>query len=125
MTHPHSRDVGQRIAAARQRHGLSIRDLALQLGWPRDTLVNYELGRRSITLERLHMIADALDLPPAALLVADRRLAALLARLMGQPHLYTQVSFFLDTLGDNVPTTPYDGRPADHCRTGEGEPGGA
>lgn len=116
MTHPHSREVGQRIAAARLQRGLSIRDLALLLGWPRDTLVNFELGRRPITLERLHAIAVVLNLPPAALLVDDHQLADLLVRLAIQPDLSAQVAYFLDTLGDDLPPSPGADLPLDGGR---------
>jgi transcriptional regulator with XRE-family HTH domain len=120
MPHPHSREVGQRIAAARQRRGLSIRELALLLGWPRDTLVNFELGRRPITLERLHAIAVALDLPPVALLVDDHRLSDVLARIIGQPHLYAQLATFLDTLGAPLPAAPDTSRLTNCHPFGEG-----
>jgi transcriptional regulator with XRE-family HTH domain len=103
VSHEQSYTVGQRIARLRQRAGMSSRELAERLGWPRDTLVNYELGRRAITIERLMQIADALTVPPAALLVEDDRLAALLPRLATNPTLVAQVDFFLTTLDDELP----------------------
>ncbi|NTW97232.1 MAG: helix-turn-helix transcriptional regulator [Oscillochloris sp.] len=106
VLHEQSRTVGQRIAAARQRAGLSIRDLADRIGWPRDTLVNYELGRRAITIERLDQIADALGICAAALLIKDEQLAALLTRLASSPALLAHVRFFVDTLDDDIPSDP-------------------
>jgi transcriptional regulator with XRE-family HTH domain len=105
--HEQSRSVGQRIAAARQRGGLSIRDLADRIGWPRDTLVNYELGRRAITIERLDQIAEALGVSAAALLIEDERLAALVGQLASSPALLAHVRFFLDTLDDDAPLDPH------------------
>jgi transcriptional regulator with XRE-family HTH domain len=108
MSAPHaqSRRVGRRIAAARQRVGLSVRELADKLGWPRDTLVNYELGRRAITIERLDQIAAALGASAATLLLEDEQLAALVGRLASDPALVAQVRFFLDTLDDDIPPGP-------------------
>ncbi|NTW02920.1 MAG: helix-turn-helix transcriptional regulator [Oscillochloris sp.] len=98
MLHEQSRMVGQRVATARQHAGLSIRDLADRIGWPRDTLVNYELGRRAITIERLEAIADALGIPAAALLIENDQLAALLNQLSANPGLLSYVHGFIDTL---------------------------
>lgn len=106
VPHEQSRVVGQRIAAARQRAGLSIRDFAERIGWPRDTMVNYELGRRAITIERLQIIADMLDVPPAALLLENKQLAAVLSRLAANPPLLAQVHLFLDTLLENGSAAP-------------------
>lgn len=103
MHHPQSRQVGQRIAYLRHRQRLSTRELAERLGWPRDTLVNFEHGRRAITIERLEAIAQALDVAPAALLLDDDRLRELLARLRAEPGLVDQIAFFLATLDDELP----------------------
>jgi transcriptional regulator with XRE-family HTH domain len=107
MRHEQSRVVGQRIAAIRQRASLSVRELAERIGWPRDTLVNYELGRRAITIESLEHIAAALDVPAASLLIEDERLAALFLRLAGSATLQSQVGFFVDTLDDELPADPH------------------
>lgn len=106
VLHERSRTVGQRIATARQRASLSIRDLADRIGWPRDTLVNYELGRRAITIERLDQIAEALGISAAALLVENEQLAALLNRLAFDSALFAHVQFFVDTLEDDIPQDP-------------------
>ena len=69
--------VGQRIAEARQSVGLTVRDLATQLGWPHTTLANYERGRRPLTLARLETIAHALHRVPASFLVGSYEAAAI------------------------------------------------
>lgn len=109
MLHEQSRTVGQRIAAARQGVGLSIRELAERIGWPRDTLVNYELGRRAITIEKLDQIAAALHIPAAALLIEDAQLAALVARMIDSPALRAHIRFFVNTLDDEIPNDPQAG----------------
>jgi len=101
--HQHSRQVGQRIARLRQQQRLSTRELAQRLGWPRDTLVNFEHGRRAITVERLEAIAQALGVPAAALLIDDLHVRSVLARLTAEPGLLEQIRFFLDTLDDELP----------------------
>lgn len=109
VLHEQSRAVGQRIAAARQGTGLSVRELAERIGWPRDTLVNYELGRRAITIEKLDQIAAALNMPAAALLIEDTQLAGLVARLIDSPVLRSHVRFFVNTLDDEIPGDPRTG----------------
>lgn len=95
-----ARRVGRRIAAARQAAQLTQEQLAQRLGWPRDTLIHYEHGRRALAVERLAAIGAALDLPPAALLIDDPSFAALIGRLAAAPELRSQVQFFLSTLDD-------------------------
>ena len=94
-----SRIVGQRIAAARRAVGLSQRELAERLGWPRDTLINFEYGRRAIDVDRLVAIARALGHHPATLLLeADDVLVALIERTRQDPELAQQIAFFMTTL---------------------------
>lgn len=97
--------VGRRIAEIRQRAGLSQRELAERLGWARDTIAHYELGRRALGLERLAAIAEALRVSPATLIAKDAQ-GALLLTLDARPELLAQVDFFLTTLdhgGDPPP----------------------
>jgi len=101
--HMRSRQVGRRIAAARQTAGLSAADLAARLHWPRDTLVNYETGRRRLTVESLTEIAQALAIPAAVLLLDDPALATLVTRLTREPEVIEDVGFFLDARGDELP----------------------
>ncbi|GAC1552889.1 MAG: hypothetical protein NVS2B7_28870 [Herpetosiphon sp.] len=80
---------------------LTQAQLAARLGWPRDTLIHYEHGRRALTLDRLAAIAAALDLHPAILLIDDLPLATLLQRLVKDETLCAQVTFFVGTLSDD------------------------
>ncbi|HEX6289400.1 MAG TPA: helix-turn-helix transcriptional regulator [Herpetosiphonaceae bacterium] len=100
--HAATRVVGRRIAAVRQARRLSQAALAERLGWPRDTLAHYEYGRRALTIERLAAVAAALGVHPAALLVDDPALAALLTRLIDNVELWQQVAFFVDTLDAEI-----------------------
>lgn len=95
-----ARQIGRRIAAARRAAGLTQAELAQRLGWPRDTLIHYEHGRRALAIDRLIMIAGALALHPATLLISDERLAALVQRLEHDSEALTQVDFFLSTLDE-------------------------
>jgi transcriptional regulator with XRE-family HTH domain len=92
-----SRTVGRRIATTRQRAGLTAQMLADRLGWPRETLVNVELGRRALTLERLQGIAAALDMHPAELLFDQPEPARLAVQIANDARLASHVRFFLDS----------------------------
>ncbi|NCC36235.1 MAG: XRE family transcriptional regulator [Chloroflexia bacterium] len=92
-----ARQIGQRIAHLRQHVGLSQRELAERLGWSRDTIAHYELGRRELGLERLGVLAAALQVSPATLLAHDDQVA-LLRTLDVHPELLREVEFFLATL---------------------------
>ncbi len=92
--------IGRRIAMARQAAGLTQGALADRLGWPRDTLIHFEYGRRSLSIDRLMAIASALDCEPATLLIADTALAHIVERLSRDASLLQQVAFFLQSLED-------------------------
>jgi transcriptional regulator with XRE-family HTH domain len=96
-----NRTAGRRIAAARRAAGLTQAELAAKLDWPRDTLIHYEHGRRAIAVDRLAMIAAALNILPATLLMDDDTLARLFTQLSHDPYLPKQVLFFLNTLEDS------------------------
>jgi len=57
----------------RQATGLTQRELAQRMGWPRFSLINLELGRRGTTIEKLDAVAAALGVPAAMFLNEDRR----------------------------------------------------
>lgn len=99
--HEESRTIGRRIAEARKRAGLSAQLLAGKLGWSRETLVNFELGRRAITVERLSAIAAALGLHPAELLFERPDSARLAAQIATDEQLYANVRFFVSTLEED------------------------
>jgi transcriptional regulator with XRE-family HTH domain len=94
-----TRLVGRRIAEVRRAAGLTQAELAVRLGWPRDTLINVEHGRRPITITRLTQIAHSLNVPLVTLLIEDTHKAQLVTRLLrGTEEEREQVAFFLDTL---------------------------
>lgn len=100
-----ARQVGRRIAELRQRAGLSQRELAARLGWTRDIVAHYELGRRELGLERLAAIAAALQVSPATLLARDDQAPILLA-LDTRPELLGEVRFFLTSLAQGGDPPP-------------------
>ena len=92
------RAVGQRIAGLRRSAHLTHAQLADRLGWPRDTLIHYEHGRRALSVDRLATIEEALGVHPAVLVNSDDAFAAIVQRLAGDPSIRAQVQFFLGTL---------------------------
>jgi len=98
-----ARTLGRRIAEARRAANLTQVELAAKLQWPVDTIINYENGRRALTVERLTTIAAALGKPAAALLLDDPGTAQLVTRLVEDAELRGQVSFFVEAL-DASPT---------------------
>jgi len=101
--HTRDRAIGRRIAAARQAAGLTQRELAERMGWPRFSLINLELGRRSTTVEKLDAVAAALGVPPVVFLIDDPALASVLKRLAHAPEAVADVQFFLDAREDAAP----------------------
>ena len=102
----HSIDVrvGQRLAHARKAAGLTLQELADQLGWPYSTLANYETGRRPIKLAHLEAIATALHRSPAAFLVDSAEAAAIVEQITGNQERCLHVLFFLDALTEQPDT---------------------
>lgn len=97
-SHPLTDHVGRRIRAVRRAAGLTAAALARRLDWPADTLINYEYGRRPLTLDRLAAIAAALNVTPVALLLPDEADVELVDGLVRDPELAHDVRFFLTTL---------------------------
>jgi transcriptional regulator with XRE-family HTH domain len=97
-----SRAVRRHIVALRQDQGLSTRELADRRGWPRDTLLNYEVGRRRITVEVLVEIAAAFHTLSAALLVDGAMLAQILTGLRKSPAATADVAFYLRTRDEEL-----------------------
>jgi transcriptional regulator with XRE-family HTH domain len=58
---------------ARERAGLTQRELADKLGWPYRTIQRIESGERRLAVEELFVFADALNTTPERLLKAIRR----------------------------------------------------
>jgi len=105
------RHVGRRVGALRRERGMTLRQLADLLGWPQDTLVNYEYGRRPITVERLVALAQTLGCTPAALLVGDDDTAAVIETMSSNPGITPQIVNFIKELGE--PYGPLVQAPAD------------
>ena len=92
------RQIGRRLATARKAAGLTVRQLATQLGWPYTTLANYEEGRRPLRVTQLSAIAAVLGQSPAAFLVDLPEAATIINRIDGDLDRCLQVAFMLDSL---------------------------
>ena len=55
-------DVGEKVRDARERAGLSQRELATRIGTSQTTVARLEAGGGSVTLTLLQKVATALDL---------------------------------------------------------------
>lgn len=62
------KDAGKSVKAARIKAGVSQTTLAGQIGFNRSSIANLEAGRQRITLHVFCLIAEALNVKPAALL---------------------------------------------------------
>jgi transcriptional regulator with XRE-family HTH domain len=103
---PSERDrwVGQRLAVARKAAGLTVRQLADQLGWPdHSRLTSYETGRRAISVVTLIEIAQSLGQAPAALLVESPEEAEIITHVAGNRERAQQLSYLIELLGENEP----------------------
>jgi transcriptional regulator with XRE-family HTH domain len=85
---------------ARKAAGLTLQELADQLGWPYSTLASYEIGRRPIKLAHVEVIAVALRRSPAAFLVDTDEAAAIVEQIASNQERCLQILFFLETLSD-------------------------
>ena len=57
-------DLGQRLALARQRKGLTQKQLSELVGKSRATIVQYEQGRLQPPVQQIETMAQVLDVPP-------------------------------------------------------------
>lgn len=62
---------GMRLAVLRKERGWSQEQLALESGIARSYLGGVERGQRNIALVNICRLADALGVPPSALMVFD------------------------------------------------------
>jgi transcriptional regulator with XRE-family HTH domain len=107
MLTPNDRWVGQRIASARKVAALTTRQLADRLGWNDHTrIVNYENGRRSVSVVTLMEIAGALSLPVAALLVESSEERAVIAMVAGNRERAQQLAYLMTLLNEPEPDAP-------------------
>ncbi|MGY4883851.1 XRE family transcriptional regulator [Xanthomonas citri pv. eucalyptorum] len=71
--------VAARLRQARERRGLSQREVGMRMGLDKDTasarISRYESGAMSISLEALFEMAEALEVPPAFLLASNPGMA--------------------------------------------------
>jgi len=68
-----NRDVGRRLRALREAHGLSLLEFAKLIDMSSSHLSLIEHGRRSLTIERLHKICEQLHVEPGAIVMGKRR----------------------------------------------------
>lgn len=59
---------GLRVRHLRERRGLSQEKLAELSGLHRTYISSLERGQRNVSLRNIHLVADALDVPPQDLL---------------------------------------------------------
>lgn len=64
MIEPIYRQIGERIANAREKHGLTITELAEAAGMGRPMLSHIESGRHRLMIHQLEKIARALGKKP-------------------------------------------------------------
>jgi len=67
--HAISRGVGKRVKALRVKAGLSQAQLADKVGVSRNMVSDWEGGRRSLWVDKLVLLADALAVEPCELLL--------------------------------------------------------
>jgi len=101
--------VGRRLADARRRAGLTLREVAERLQWPLSTVHNYETGRRPIKLAALEAIAGVLGRTPAALLVDTVEAAAIVEQIAADEERCIQVALFLEHLHAESAPGEHDG----------------
>ncbi|MFA8629805.1 helix-turn-helix domain-containing protein [Xanthomonas campestris pv. campestris] len=82
--------VAARLRQARERRGLSQREVGMRMGLDKDTasarISRYESGAMSISLEALFEMAEALEVPPAFLLAGTPGMADAILALGEQNH---------------------------------------
>lgn len=62
--YPVAEEIGRRFRLRRGALGLSHEEVAKRIGFPTETVVAIELGRKEISLEELYFQASALDEEP-------------------------------------------------------------
>src|SRR5450759_2874504 len=86
MTERHDTRIGTTIAALREQRGWSQRALAKVVGLDQSAVSRIEAGKRRVAVGELEAVAQALGVPPAALLESSPTpLATTSARRSGKP----------------------------------------
>ena len=95
-----ARMIGRRLRQLREQEGLTLRDLALRLGFPHHTiLLKYERGETAPSAARLVSLARALNSSPAALLARDEQARPIIAAVDRADAVeLAQLAFVLETL---------------------------
>lgn len=70
-------DLGQRLAMARQREGLTQKQLSELVGKSRATIVQYEQGRLQPPVQQIETMAKVLNVPPELIAFGRRGLTGL------------------------------------------------
>jgi HTH-type transcriptional regulator, cell division transcriptional repressor len=100
--------VGGRLRRAREAAGLTLRELAAQVGLRDHTVIlKYERGVTAPTITRLYALAQALRVTPAALLAAHDEAVALIAAVdTADQERREQLAFFFAALDESPPPAP-------------------
>jgi len=100
--------IGGRLRQAREASGLTLRELAAQVGLRDHTVIlKYERGETAPTITRLHALAQALNMTPAALLADHDEAVALIAAIdMANQERREQLAFFFAALDEAPPPAP-------------------
>jgi transcriptional regulator with XRE-family HTH domain len=92
-------NVGQNIAAARKRAGMTQEELAAKVGYQTKSAINkIELGIRDLPQKKIAAFADALGVTPGHLMGWDAEpedLGAVAARVLMEPSTLQMVQDFL------------------------------
>ena len=100
--------IGSRLRRAREAAGLTLRELAAQVGLRDHTVIlKYERGKTAPTITRLHALAQALGVTPSALLAThDESVALITAIDMADQERREQLAFFFTALDESLPSSP-------------------
>jgi transcriptional regulator with XRE-family HTH domain len=105
--------LGQRLRAAREDAGLSLRELAQRVGLRDHTvLIKYERGETPPSSARLVALARAIDCSAAALLADNDMAVAIITTIdRADEPLLAQLQFILEQLASAQPERPFETDP--------------
>lgn len=99
-------EIGARIMKARQAKGLTLRQVASQLGVAHGTVGNWETGRRPMRLIDLYRVAEALGRSPASFLVETEEAISVVEYVTRDQQAAIQVVHVLASLDEGPPEPP-------------------